>query len=124
MLIIALLLIGFGVWQEIYVSKVITTLAAHSKQLEVVVDKNEEDINVSQVHNEFNKLKTFWNNTEQKLCYIVNFEKVKYINESIVKLEGAIDENDFSVAMENVKTLQNYSETLKYIMGLSANNIL
>ncbi len=124
MIIIAVLLVGFGIWQEIYVGNIIKNLTTMSYQLEVVVDDNEDNIDVTPVHKEFEKLKSFWGKTEHTICYIVNFEKVKYINESIIKLEGAIDENDFSVAMENVKTLQNYSKALKYIMGLNLNNIL
>ncbi len=124
MIIIALLLVGFGIWQEIYVGNIIKNLTTMSYQLEVVVDDNEDNIDVAPVHKEFKKLRSFWDKTEHTICYIVNFEKVKYINESIIKLEGAIDENDFSVAMENVKTLQNYSKALKYIMGLNLNNIL
>ena len=55
---------------------------------------------------------------------IVNYEKIKPINEALHKLDGAISENDFSVAIENVETLQNYSENLKYIMGASLTNFL
>lgn len=124
MIIIALLLVGFGIWEEIYVDNTIKTLSHNSIHLEKLLDENEENINCPDVVKEFNGLDKFWNKAENNLCYIVNFEKIKPINESIFKLEGAIKENDFSVAMENVKTLQNYSNNLRYIMGASVNNIL
>ncbi len=124
MIIIALLLVGFGIWEEIYVDRTIKTLSHNSVHLEKLLDENEENINCLDVVKEFKSLDKFWNKAENNLCYIVNFEKIKPINESIFKLEGAIKENDFSVAMENVKTLQNYSNNLRYIMGASVNNIL
>ncbi len=124
MIIISVLLISLGVWQEIYIHDVINVLNTSTKQLEVVVDQYEDNINCDPVKKEFQKLQTFWSKKEPKLCYIVNFEKIKYINESLVKLEGAITQNDFSVALENVKTLQNYSSALHYIMGMNINNIL
>lgn len=124
MIIIALLLVGFGIWEEIYVDKTIKTLSHNSIHLEKLLDENEENINCPDVVKEFKGLDKFWNKAENNLCYIVNFEKIKPINESIFKLEGAIKENDFSVAIENVKTLQNYSNNLRYIMGASVNNIL
>ena len=124
MIIIALLLVGFGIWEEIYVDRTIKTLSHNSVHLEKLINENEENINCPDVINEFKGLDKFWNKAENNLCYIVNFEKIKPINESIFKLEGAIKENDFSLAMENVKTLQNYSNNLRYIMGASVNNIL
>lgn len=124
MIFIALLLIVCGLCEEIYVHKTINTLTHTSNHLEILVEENKDNINCDAVKNELNGLKKYWEKTEKNLCYIVNFEKIKPINESIIKLEGAVKENDFSVAMENVKTLQNYSNTLHYIMGISATNIL
>lgn len=124
MIVIAALLITCGVCEEVFVDRTISSLKQNSYQLEQLLDENKENIDCEPVKAVFNKLKIFWNKTEPKLGYIVNFEKIRPINESIVKLDGAIEENDFSVAMENVKTIENYSKTLNYIMGISVNNIL
>jgi|GEM_PF-2640616 len=123
-LIILLVLVGLSVGEEILVNKTTSTLHHTSYHMERLIKENEENINCKEVRDEFDDLNTFWDRTEQLLCYIVNFEKIKPINETLHKLDGAISENDFSVAIENVETLQNYSENLKYIMGASLTNFL
>lgn len=123
-LIILLVLVGLSVGEEILVNKTTSTLHHTSYHIERLIKANEENINCKEVRDEFDDLNTFWDKTEQLLCYIVNFEKIKPINETLHKLDGAISENDFSVAVENVETLQNYSENLKYIMGASLTNFL
>lgn len=121
---IILILAGLSISEEIFVHKTIGRLHHASYHIEQLVKENEDNINCERVHKEFEYIDKYWDKSEMWLCYIVNFEKIKPINETLSKLEGAINENDFSVAMENIKTLQNYSENLKYVMGASITNIL
>lgn len=122
--IIILILVGLSIGEEVFVKKTISHLHHSSYHIESIIEANEDNINVPRVWLEFNHINKYWDKSEQVLCYIVNFEKIKPINETLSKLEGAISKNDFSVALENIKTLQNYSENLKYIMGASLTNIL
>ncbi len=123
-IIIILILVGLSIGEEVFVKKTISHLHHSSYHIENIIEANEDNINVPRVWVEFNHINKYWDKSEQVLCYIVNFEKIKPINETLSKLEGAISKNDFSVALENIKTLQNYSENLKYIMGASLTNIL
>lgn len=123
-IIIIIVLAVFSIGEEILVHKTTKTLHHTSYHIEEIIKENKDNINCKAVRNEFEDLDNYWDKTEQLLCYIVNFEKIKPINETLHKLDGAISENDFSVAMENVETLQNYSENLKYIMGASLTNFL
>ena len=123
-IIIIVILASFSVCEEILVHKTTKTLHHTSYHIEKLIKENKANINCEIVRKEFKNIDDYWDKTEQLLCYIVNYEKIKPINEALHKLDGAISENDFSVAIENVETLQNYSENLKYIMGASLTNFL
>ncbi len=123
-LVIILILAGLSIGEEIFVRNTINVLHHTSYHIEELVKENEGNIDCACVKSEFEDINNYWDKAEQVLCYIVNFEKIKLINETLFKLEGAINENDYSLAMENIKTLQNYSENLKYIMGASLTNFL
>lgn len=124
MIIITLLLIGCGAGEELFVRNTVKQLNAHAKTLDLLIEENEENLDTVDVKQKFNELKSFWEKTEHILTYIVNFEKIRAIGESIIKLEGAITQNDFSVAVENIKLVINYSKNLNYIMGGDISNIL
>ena len=124
MIIITLLLIGCGIAEELFVRNTIHTLNTHAKVLDSLIEENEEDLNIPEIKEEYGKIKSFWNKTEHVLTYIVNFEKIRAIGEAVIKLEGAITQNDFSVAVENIKLIINYSENLSYVMGGDISNIL
>lgn len=121
---IILILSGLCVGEEIFVRKTINRLHHTSYHIEELVKENKDNIDCDRIHEEFDYIDSYWDKAEQVLCYIVNFEKIKPINETLSKLNGAIAENDYSLAIENIKTLQNYSENLKYIMGASITNFL
>ncbi len=123
-MIIVLILSGLCIGEEVLVQKTINRLHHTSYHIEKLVKAHKDNITCKDVEEEFKDIDNYWDKSEQILCYIVNFEKIKPINETLNKLEGAIKENDYSVAIENVKTLQNYSENLKYIMGASITNFL
>lgn len=121
---IILILAGLCIDEEIFVRKTISRLHHTSYHIEELVKENKDNIDCDRIHEEFDYIDSYWDKAEQVLCYIVNFEKIKPINETLSKLNGAISENDYSLAIENIKTLQNYSENLKYIMGASITNFL
>lgn len=121
---IILILAGLCIGEEIFVRKTINRLHHTSYHIEELVKENKDNIDCDRIHEEFDYIDSYWDKAEQVLCYIVNFEKIKPINETLSKLNGAISENDYSLAIENIKTLQNYSENLKYIMGASITNFL
>ena len=123
-IIIIIILAGLSIGEEVLVNTTTKTVHSSSYNLEKLVTQNKDNICCDSINNEFNKLDNFWDEKEKVLCYIVNFEKIKPINETLHKLGGAIKENDYSVALENIKTLQNYSENMHYVMGASLTNFI
>ena len=123
-LIIIIILAGLSVGEELLVNSTTKMLHNASYNLEKIAIENKDNIDCDLMHKEFKKLDNFWDEKEKVLCYIVNFEKIKPINETLHKLGSAINENDYSVAMENIETLQNYSENMHYVMGASLTNFI
>ena len=124
MIAIIMLIVGCGIWEELFVQNTMQQLSTHAAKLDELIEQNEDNLNIPQINKELDDLKSFWQKTERALTYIVNFEKIRAIGEAIVKIEGAAIQNDFSVAVENVKLIINYSKNLNYIMGSDISNIL
>ena len=123
-LIIIVLLITGGILEEIFINKTTDKLVYYSSNLETLFKDNQENINTPEINEEFSKLKIFWDETEDVLCYITNFEKIRTLDENITKLESAIKYNDFSVASENLALIKNYKEVLHYVLGANIDNVL
>ena len=123
-IIITIILIGGGITEEIYINKTITKLEFFATNLEEKINKNKDDINTEDINTSFNELDNFWKQTESVFCYLTNFEKVRSLDESVVKLKTAIFYNDFSVATENLALIKNYAKVLHYTLGVSLNNII
>ena len=123
-IIITIILIGGGITEEIYINKTITKLEFFATNLEEKINKNKDDINTEDINASFNELDNFWKQTESVFCYLINFEKVRSLDESVVKLKTAIFYNDFSVATENLALIKNYAKVLHYTLGVSLNNII
>ena len=123
-IIITVILIGGGIVEEVYINKTITRLEFFATNLEEKINKNKNDINTEDINASFNELDNFWKQTESVFCYLTNFEKVRSLDESVVKLKTAIFYNDFSVATENLALIKNYAKVLHYTLGVSLNNII
>ena len=123
-IIITIILIGGGIVEEICINKTITKLEFFATNLEEKINKNKDDINTEDINTSFNELDNFWKQTESVFCYLTNFEKVRSLDESVVKLKTAIFYNDFSVATENLALIKNYAKVLHYTLGVSLNNII
>ena len=123
-IIITIILIGGGITEEIYINKTITRLEFFATNLEEKINKNKDDINTEDINASFNELDNFWKQTESVFCYLTNFEKIRSLDESIIKLKTAIFYNDFSVATENLALIKNYAKVLHYTLGVSLNNII
>lgn len=122
-LFLVFILIGFSVFEEFYNKTFLKTLNTKAEQVSVVINKNENNLNVNEVNDKYNVLKDFWQKSKNTLCYFTNYEKIKSIDESFVKLETAIKHNDISLAAENIAVIKEYSEFFKYIMGFSLSNL-
>ena len=120
---VSLLLLG-GILEIIYIEKSSSKLYDITNKIHISCEANESNLNNKTNITLVDELQTFWDNEEKKLCLVVNYESIKCISETIAKLQIAIEENDKSVAYENIILLKNYSDIIKNVMGFNFHNLL
>ncbi|MBQ9793243.1 MAG: DUF4363 family protein [Clostridia bacterium] len=122
-IILSFILISIATFEEIYTQNFIYTLRNKAEQVAVAINKNEDNINNEDVLSSLDDLKIFWHKSKNILCYFTNYEKIKSIDESFVKLSTSISHNDMSLASENIAVIKDYSEFFKYLMGFNLNTL-
>ena len=120
---VSLLLLG-GILEIIYIEKSSSKLYDITNKIHISCEANESNLNNKTNITLVDELQTFWDAAEKKLCLVVNYESIKCISETIAKLQIAIEENDKSVAYENIILLKNYSDIIKNVMGFNFHNLL
>ena len=120
---VSLLLLG-GILEIIYIEKSSSKLYDITNKIHISCEANESNLNNKTNITLVDELQTFWDDAEKKLCLVVNYESIKCISETIAKLQIAIEENDKSVAYENIILLKNYCDIIKNVMGFNFHNLL
>lgn len=122
-IILTIILISFATFEELFIQNFISTLKNKAEQVSIAINKNEENINTEEVLKSVDNLKVFWEDSKSTICYFTNYEKIKSIDESFVKLSTSIKHNDMSLASENIAVIKDYSEFFKYLMGFNLNTL-
>ena len=122
-LILIVILFSVATFEEIYIKQFISSLKIKAENVSIAINKNEENINNKEVEKAFNELKNFWSKSKNILCYFTNYEKIKSIDESFVKLTTSIKHNDMSVANENIAVIKDYGQIFNYLMGFNLNTL-
>lgn len=121
--IVGLLLLG-GIFEIIYIENASNKLYDITNEIHISCEADEKNLYNQNNIDLVNELQTFWDDAEKKLCLVINYESIKCISETIAKLQIAIEENDKSVAYENIILLKNYSDIIKNVMGFNFHNLL
>ena len=122
-LIIFFLIVSIAIFEEIYVNNFINNLSSKADIVSVCIKENENNLNIDKINNNFSHLKNFWSKSKKVLSYFINYEKIKTLDESFIKLDIAIKRNDFSLASENNALIKEYSQFFEFLMGFNLNNL-
>lgn len=122
-LFLVAVLITIATLEQVYVNNFLYQLDIKSQQVSQAIEIDDKNLEREDVKNSFKDLNKFWNNAKNKLCYFTNYEKIKSVDESFVKLSTAIDNNDSSLAIENIAVIKEYSNLFTYFMGFNINNL-
>lgn len=120
---IILLLSGITIMEEMLLKNTVDNIDSKATVILSLIDENLDDINTDKINIAIKNFEDFWRDEERKLCYFTSYDKIKSVNESIKKLNYATKNNDISLAIENVATIQTYTHFLHYIMGFNLNNL-
>lgn len=122
-LFLLVVLISIATFEEIYTHHFLRDLDNKSNIVLTEIEKNKENLNIPAVNNSFDDLNTYWHKAKNTLCYFTNYEKIRNLDESFVKLSTAIKNNDLSLATENATVIKEYSSFFEYLMGFTINNL-
>ena len=111
------------VLEELAVSRVSSGLNDNSKKLYAQFLANKSNISVSNVKKEYDNLDDFWGVEKHKLCYLTNYDKIRNVDEGMARLKYAIENNDYSLAIDNISIIMSYGDFLHFFMGFNINNL-
>ncbi len=123
MIILFLILVSICAFEEIFLSSFVSNFTAKAQTLSTLIEENENLESNSQIKNTFSSLKNSWHNAKTTFCFFTNYEKIKSMDESFIKLEASINNNDKNLANENVAMICNYEQFFNYMMGFNINNL-
>lgn len=122
-LILLIIIIGIAITEELFIHNFITNLTTKAEIVSVKIENNKENLNNENLTKTYNELKEFWEKSKIGLCYFTNYEKIKTVDESFVKLSTALKNNDLSLATENIAVIKEYGDFFHYMMGFNLNNL-
>ena len=122
-LFLIIILISIAAFEEFYTNKFMKDLDNKAGIVLTKIEENKDNLNIETVKTSYNDLNTFWHKAKNTLCFFTNYEKIRNIDESFVKLSTAITNNDLSLATENATVIKEYSTFFEYLMGFNINNL-
>lgn len=122
-ILLILVLVAVCVLEEILLQSTCATLQGYSNELTVLFSQHKDELNSNAVTSKFEQTKLYWDKQKRLITYFTNYDKIRSIDESFVKLEEALDENDKSLALENLSIIKSTADSLHYFMGFNINNL-
>ena len=122
-LILVTILIAICFLEEYLLKITYDNMQDYSTQLTTLVSQHSEDLSSKEVVDKFDETKKYWNNQKKFITYFTNYDKIRSIDESFIKLDEALNNNDKSLALENLSIINASAESLHYFMGFNVNNL-
>ena len=122
-LIILIAVVGVCIFEEIYLNNFKKEFLEKADNVYTIISNNESNINNDNINSSCENLYNYWNNSKRNICYFANYEKIKGIDESFIKLKTAIKNNDKALAMENIAVISNTDKFFEYMVGFNINNL-
>ena len=122
-IIIVAILAIISIFEELTVKDVTTRIGAYAGAIESAINQNEENINVSSVKDTFEDLSSYWDSKKTHICFFANYDKIRYMDENMIKLNDAIKDNDMVLAKENLSSVKSFGLLIQYVMGFNINNL-
>lgn len=122
-LVLIALLCGVCVVEEIFLKETEENLTKYSTKLYSSIELNSENLNIDVVKTDLKALEEFWEKEKSKLSFFTNYDKIKTMDESLVKLKTAIVHNDKALAFENISLINAFPTFLKFFAGFNISNL-
>lgn len=117
------LLAGICTFEELFLNNFVHSFTAKADNLSNLISTSTNINENETIKNSYSSLKNDWNNAKITLCFFTNYEKIKTMDESFIKLESSINNNDTNLANENISLICNYDQFFNYMLGFNLNNL-
>ena len=121
MIIVAILLLGLGIVELIWVSNLINGIESDINQLVIDFDINKDDITV--LTTDIEKIQKNWDSKEQILCFMFNHKDMSMLTDGITRVAEYCKQNNYKDGVVELRILQEYAHKNHNIMGFNINNI-
>lgn len=121
-IIIALLLLGGIIWEQIYVNDCIVNIKEKTTNLYNLIFNSEGVVNET-IINKTEELDKYWKDKENWLCLVINHKDMEQIGEQITKLTILTKQNDLKQCEYEVELLKYYVEGSEHILCVTFQNI-
>jgi len=118
--ILAALLIGFVILEQLYIDNTIAALKAQADGLKTAIVA--KDMTESKTKAE--KLKTYWDEKERVICIIIDHKETTDIGRQINLVLSNLNRADFPQALVECNLLIHYIEGHSSILNFDFNNIM
>ena len=121
--VLAIVLFAVATIEETWVHNFCAQMATFSHNLEIVVTQNQNGLDRNEVEVEYEKLNSFWQNEKIKMCYFTNYDKIRVMDESMIKLGIGIKQNDHALVAENLGLVLQFGNMVHFSNGFNLNNL-
>jgi len=109
--------------EELLVHDTTKKLNTYTSALQTSMQNNNTELDTKEVLDNFDNLKLYWDNKKNQICFFANYDKIRYMDESLIKLNDALKNNDSSLANENLSAVKSFYSLIQYVMGFNINNL-
>ncbi len=121
--LIFLVIVGVCIFEDILVSKTLSSIEERCLYIEKIVDQEDNLKNMIFVL-AIDNLEYDWDHNEEKLCYLVNHKSIQEIGQEIAKLKLYISDDDVASARVSLELIKFYCHSYSHFMGSNIHNVL
>lgn len=118
--IVFLVLIGLGVFEQVYLRRVFDNIASTSQEIRTLVEKGQFD----EAHEKAVELKEYWERQKHITEAIISHNETKEITMRLAEIEGYVSAHDDKSAIATTAITIEVCENLKHILGFCWDTVL
>lgn len=108
------IVVAFAAFELWYDAGNYQKLSEGLQSLQIVLEENEQNISVTEVENEYDKIRKHWDKMSTFSMMMTNHNIIRSVNEKFAYLDGYIKANVYSDALSTTGALIKISEDLRY----------
>ena len=121
-IVLAIILISFSIWEQIFIEKSLTKISSLATQIDNELTENKE-IN-DDILQKVEKLSAEWEKTEYTFCYILNHSDLTEVGDAICYALTYIKQNNIDALQEKINVVKYYARSYLKLYSFDIKNIV